>query len=48
MFCGFGIRKDNGKIIGGHISGGEAVADMVNIVAVAIQSGLTAEELATM
>ena len=42
------FRKDNGKIIGGHISGGEAAADMVNIVAVAIQSGLTAEELATM
>ena len=42
------FRKDNGKIVGGHISGGEAAADMVNIVAVAIQSGLTAEELATM
>jgi len=42
------FRKDNGKIVGGHISGGEAVADMVNIVAVAIQSSLTAEELADM
>ena len=42
------FKKDNGKIIGGHISGGEAAADMVNIVAVAIQRGLTAEELATM
>jgi NADH oxidase (H2O2-forming) len=42
------FRKDNEKIIGGHISGGEAAADMMNIVAVAIQSGLTAQELATM
>ena len=42
------FRKDNGKIIGGHISGGEAAADMVNIIAVAIQNALTAEELATM
>ena len=42
------FRKENGKIIGGHISGGEASADMVNVVAAAIQSGLTAEELATM
>ncbi|SPD71874.1 conserved hypothetical protein [uncultured Desulfobacterium sp.] len=42
------FRKDNGKIIGGHVSGGEAAADMVNILAVAIQRGLTAEELATM
>lgn len=42
------FRKDNGKIVGGHIRGGEAVADMVNIISVAIQSGSTAEELATM
>ena len=42
------FRKDSGKIIGGHISGGEAAADMVNIVAVAIQNNLTAEEIATM
>ncbi len=42
------FRKDNGKVIGGHITGGEAVADMVNAIAVAIQNGATAEELATM
>ena len=42
------FRKDNGKIIGGHVIGGEVVADMVNAVAVAIQTGLTAEDLATM
>lgn len=42
------FRKDNGKIVGGHIMGGEASADMLNIVSVAIQKGSTAEELATM
>ncbi len=42
------FRKDNGKIIGGHILGGESSADMVNAIAVAIQTGATAEELATM
>jgi pyruvate/2-oxoglutarate dehydrogenase complex dihydrolipoamide dehydrogenase (E3) component len=42
------FRKDNGKVIGGHIMGGDVVADMVNVIAVAIQNGATAEELATM
>jgi pyruvate/2-oxoglutarate dehydrogenase complex dihydrolipoamide dehydrogenase (E3) component len=42
------FRKDNGKVIGGHVSGGEAAADMVNIIATAIQAHLTAEELAVM
>lgn len=42
------FREDDGRIIGGHVRGGEATADMVNIVAAAIQSGLTAEQLATM
>ena len=42
------FRQDNGEIIGGHVSGGEAAADMVNIVAVAIQAHLTAEQLAVM
>jgi len=42
------FRRDNGRIIGGHVYGGDAVSDMVNIVAVAIQAGLTAEELALM
>lgn len=42
------FRKDNGKIIGGHIRGGDATAEIVNILAVAIQGGLTAEQLATM
>ena len=39
------FRKDNGKIIGGHIKGSNVVGEMVNIIAVAIQSGLTAEDL---
>ena len=42
------FRKDNGQVIGGHVSGGEAASDMVNIVATAIQSHLTAEQLAVM
>jgi NADPH-dependent 2,4-dienoyl-CoA reductase/sulfur reductase-like enzyme len=42
------FRKDNGRIIGGHVIGGESTADMVNAIAVAIQTGATAEELATM
>ena len=42
------VREDDGRIIGGHVRGGEATADMVNIIAAAIQSSLTAEQLATM
>jgi len=42
------FRRDNGKLIGGHIRGSEAAADMVNILSVAIQSELTAEDLAVM
>jgi NADPH-dependent 2,4-dienoyl-CoA reductase/sulfur reductase-like enzyme len=42
------FRKDSGKIVGGHVIGGESSADMVNAIAVAIQSGATAEDLATM
>ncbi len=42
------FRKDNGEVIGGHVSGGEAASDMVNIIAVAIQAHLTAEQLAVM
>lgn len=42
------VREEDGRIIGGHVRGGEATADMVNIVATAIQSRLTAEQLATM
>ncbi|MCK5915214.1 MAG: FAD-dependent oxidoreductase, partial [Deltaproteobacteria bacterium] len=42
------FRRDNGEVIGAHVSGGEAAADMVNIVAVAIQAHLTAEQLAIM
>ncbi len=42
------FRKDNGEVIGGHVSGGEAASDMVNIIAVAIQAHLTAEQLAIM
>ncbi len=42
------FRKDTGAIVGGHVSGGEAAADMVNIIAIAIQDKLNAEQLATM
>jgi len=42
------FRKDNSEVIGGHVSGGEATADMVNIIAVAIQTHLTAEQMAVM
>ena len=39
------FRKDNGKLIGGHIKGGETTGEMINILSIAIQSGLTAEDL---
>ncbi len=39
------FRKDNGKLIGGHILGGNSTGEMINIVSTAIQSGLTAEDL---
>jgi len=42
------FRKDNGVVIGGHVSGGEAAADMVNIIAVAIQTQLSAGQIADM
>ena len=42
------FRKDDGRIIGGHVYGGEAASDMANIIAVAIQAQLTAEQLALM
>lgn len=42
------FRKDTGVVVGGHVSGSESAADMVNIIAVAIQAGLNAEQLATM
>ena len=42
------FRRDNGQVIGGHVSGGEAVSDMVNIIAAGIQAHLTAEQLAVM
>lgn len=40
-------RKDD-RIIGGHVLGGLQAADMVNILALAIQQRLTAAELAVM
>lgn len=42
------FNRDTGSIVGGHVRGGESTADMVNIVAAAIQGGLMAEDLATM
>jgi len=40
------FRKSDNKIIGGHVAGGMGAADMANIISVAIQSGLTSDELA--
>ncbi len=42
------FHQETGCIIGGHVRGGESTADMVNILAAAIQGKLTAETLATM
>nr|WP_320048690.1 FAD-dependent oxidoreductase [uncultured Desulfuromonas sp.] len=42
------FRKEDGVLVGGHIRGTDATAEIVNILAVAIQAGLTAEQLATM
>lgn len=42
------FRRDNDQVIGGHVSGGDAASDMVNIIATAIQANLTAEQLAVM
>ncbi len=39
------FRKDNSKIIGGHIKGGDSTGEMINIVSTAIQAGLTAKDL---
>ncbi len=42
------FRKEDGVLIGGHVCGGEAAAEMANVMAVAMQTKLTAEDLATM
>ena len=42
------FHQETGCIIGGHVRGGESTADMVNILAAAIQAKITAEALATM
>lgn len=42
------FRKADGILIGGHVCGGEAAADMANVMAVAMQARLTADDLATM
>lgn len=42
------FRREDGVLIGGHVCGGEAAADMANVMAVAMQAGLTADDLATM
>jgi len=41
------FRRQDRKVVGGHVLGGESAADMANIIAVAIHAGLTAEDLAT-
>ena len=40
--------QNDDRIIGGHVLGGVQTADMVNILALAIQQRLTAAELAVM
>lgn len=40
------FRKNDNKIIGGHVAGGMGAADMANTISIAIQSGLTSDELA--
>lgn len=40
------FNKKTDKIIGGHILGGDQAADMVNILSLAIQQEITADELA--
>ena len=42
------FRKDGGKLVGGHVCGSDTAAEMANVIAVAIQAGQTAEDLATM
>jgi NADPH-dependent 2,4-dienoyl-CoA reductase/sulfur reductase-like enzyme len=42
------FRKDDSKLVGGHVCGSDAAAEMANVLAVAIQTGQTAEDLATM
>lgn len=42
------FSKDSGKILGGEISGGESVGEMINAVALAIQKGADASELIKM
>ena len=39
------FNKNNGKIIGGHIKGGNTTGEMVNILSIAIQAGLTVEDI---
>lgn len=41
------FSKSSGVIIGAQISGGESVGEMINILSLAIQKGLTANELNT-
>ncbi len=39
------FNKQNKRIIGGHVLGGDTTAEMVNIISVAIQTGLKVEDL---
>ena len=39
------FETETGKIIGGHLKGGDSTGEMVNIISTAIQAGLTAENL---
>ncbi len=41
------FSKCSGIILGGQISGGDTVAEMINIISLAVQQGLTATELNT-
>lgn len=40
--------KKNGKLIGGELAGGVTTGEMANVIAAAIQNGMTADEVATL
>jgi pyruvate/2-oxoglutarate dehydrogenase complex dihydrolipoamide dehydrogenase (E3) component len=42
------FEKENGTLIGGHVCGGDSSAELANAIAVAVQTRITAEDLAVM
>jgi len=41
------FHKDSGRLLGGQACGGVTVGELVNVIAALIQSGMTADEIAT-